>query len=267
MKKLPLIVSAICVIITIVLLLLAFNEANYVKEEDIPSNPFSSSSNEPQELESSEEVSDNLSSEEVQSEEPEEPYVSPIDFESLKSENPDIYAWINIPNTNISYPVLNREGDNEFYLDHNYLGDYSVAGSLFTEDYNSRDFSDPVTIIYGHNMASGDFFGNLRLSYSNPELLNQNNMLEVYTEDGMKTYEIFAAVPYGDLHILHYYNFADEGMFNTFIESVYSVRSLQAVFNEEIKVEFGDEIVVLSTCLSDEYQRERFLVLAVEQIQ
>ena len=43
------------------------------------------------------------------------PYTSPIDFEALKSINPDIVGWIQIPGTVIDYPVCWRANDNEYY--------------------------------------------------------------------------------------------------------------------------------------------------------
>ena len=45
-------------------------------------------------------------------------YTSPIDFEVLKSINPDIVGWIQIPGTAIDYPICWRAGDNEYYMKH-----------------------------------------------------------------------------------------------------------------------------------------------------
>lgn len=39
----------------------------------------------------------------------------PVDFDELQAMNPDIYAWVTIPDTDISYAVLQREGDEEYY--------------------------------------------------------------------------------------------------------------------------------------------------------
>ena len=78
-------------------------------------------------------------------------YVSPIDFEKATEENRDIYAWIKIPGMEVDYPVLRKPGDDDYYLRRNLRGKYSVAGCLYTQaKYNGDDFSDRVTIIYGH---------------------------------------------------------------------------------------------------------------------
>ncbi len=45
-----------------------------------------------------------------------EAYVSPIDFDSLKAVNEDIYAWLEIPGTDISYPILQHPTEDEYYL-------------------------------------------------------------------------------------------------------------------------------------------------------
>lgn len=49
-------------------------------------------------------------------------YVSPVDFEELQKVNKDIYAWLEIPGTNVSYPILQHPTEDEYYLRRNYKG-------------------------------------------------------------------------------------------------------------------------------------------------
>ena len=55
----------------------------------------------------------------------------PIDFAALKEKNPDVYAWISIPGTAIDYPVLQRENDNTYYLDHTIDHEEKTDGAIF----------------------------------------------------------------------------------------------------------------------------------------
>ena len=97
----------------------------------------------------------------------EPPYESPVDFPSLWEMNSEIYAWLYIPGTEVNYPILQREGNDKFYLNHNSQGRYSDGGAVFTESaYNSKDFTDPVTLVYGHYMRSGTMFGSLQATYT-----------------------------------------------------------------------------------------------------
>ena len=41
-------------------------------------------------------------------------------------------------------------------------GDYSFAGCIYTRRENKKDFSDRLTVIYGHNMINGSMFGTVR---------------------------------------------------------------------------------------------------------
>ena len=44
-----------------------------------------------------------------------------LDFENLRAtQNADIYAWINIPETNVDYPIVQNPTDDFFYLMHNF---------------------------------------------------------------------------------------------------------------------------------------------------
>lgn len=87
------------------------------------------------------------------------------DLEALRQVNPDVVAWIRIPDTKIDYPILQGQ-DNDFYLDHNWKGEGQIAGSVFLEYTNEPDLTDYNSILYGHNMANGTIFHDLhKLNY------------------------------------------------------------------------------------------------------
>ena len=88
-------------------------------------------------------------------EETEEVFVPDYDFESLKSENPDICAWIEIPGTEVNYPVMYDGTD--AYLHKSLQGEDSTAGSIYV-DPSSCGLNNAVNIIYGHNMRNGSMF-------------------------------------------------------------------------------------------------------------
>lgn len=84
-----------------------------------------------------------------------------IDWAGLKSVNADIIGWIDVPAVGIEYPVL-QGGDNQEYLHQDVSGEWRTAGSIFLDSENSLDFTDPHSIIYGHNMRNGSMFASLK---------------------------------------------------------------------------------------------------------
>ena len=79
-------------------------------------------------------------------------------FESLYAQNSDLIGWIKMADS-VDYPVLYR--DNSFYMDHDFYGQYSQAGSIFLDARNGMYMNDSAMLIYGHNMRSGEMFGDL----------------------------------------------------------------------------------------------------------
>lgn len=192
-----------------------------------------------------------------------QPYVSPVDFKGLQAINPDVYAWITVPGTNVNYPIVQSPDNDSFYLDHDSDKNYDRAGAIFTEHvYNDTDFRDKVTVLYGHDMANGSMFGELQSLYWDREFLLENDEIIIYLPDRELHFEIFAALPYSRMHLLYYYHTEKEKAFDQLIDDVYSTRKLSAVLIEERRPEFGDQVVVLSTCLSGD-NRYRYLVMGV----
>lgn len=184
-----------------------------------------------------------------------------ISFQKLWETNMDIYAYIYIPGTNVDYPVLQHPSDDSFYLNHNVDMSKGYPGTIYTEKCNQTDFSDPVTLMYGHNMLNGSMFATLH-NFEDPDFFDSNRHVFIYTPFETIVYEIFAAVTYSDEHIMKSYDFEKEEEFTRFLENVRSTRDLNAHFMEDIEVTCKDNVLVMSTCCSD--SDKRFIVCAVK---
>ncbi len=93
--------------------------------------------------------------------------------------------------------VLQREGDEEYYSKHSENGAYYSGGSIFSQDYNQKDFSDPMTVLYGHNLRNGRMFAQLN-DFSDAEVFEAHRYIYAYLPDRMLVYEIFAAYPHSN---------------------------------------------------------------------
>ena len=192
----------------------------------------------------------------VQEEEP----VNPIDFDALTAEYPDVYAWIRIPGTNVDYPIVQREGDNSYYLTHTIDGQTKKEGSIFTEDYNTKTFDDPNTIIYGHDMRNGSMFKTLH-KYRDKQFLLENPDVYIYQENRMLQYKIFAAYITDSRHLMLTYDFNDENIFRDYVKNVLTKSNINSNIDVSVDVNTDNKIITLSTCNGNNTQR--YLVQAV----
>ncbi len=184
----------------------------------------------------------------------------PVDFRKLKKANKHIYAWISIPQANVDYPILRHPDNNGFYLNRSVNKQWSVYGSIFTENYNKKDFSDFNTLIYGHNMRNGSMFGSLK-KFRDASFFKKNRYITIYMENRILKYEIFAACTWDNKHIIANRNFDLEENRTTYLEEIFAVRDMQSQVNRDIKVTAQDRIVTLSTCMNND--AKRFIVSGV----
>ena len=192
---------------------------------------------------------------------PEEPYVSPIDFEELWEINPDVIGWIRVPGTDIDYPIMYSKDDNSYYLTHNIYGEELTSASIFVEYYNHSDFSDFNTVIYGHNMNDGRMFGQLH-RYEDREFFDANRTVYIYLPDRTLAYRIFAAHFVSNDHILSVCKNKDPESCDAYLDSIFADESADANIDGSVSVTTDDSIITLSTC--DRYKRDqKFVIHAV----
>ena len=183
----------------------------------------------------------------------------PIDFATLWETCPDAYAWIRIPNTQVDYPVCQMvEGDQSFYLNHRADKVAEFAGSIYSENYNKRDFTDPVTVLYGHDMSNGSMFQNLHL-YEDRAFFEKNKDVIVYLPDRVLHYKIFAAYNYDDRHLLLANdNFTDPFVLDKFQQEILAQQSMTGFVDQNTVLNQDSHILTLSTC--NAYDDQRYLV-------
>ncbi|MCC8080774.1 MAG: class B sortase [Lachnospiraceae bacterium] len=220
-----------------------------------------------EELAESVTVDMSVSAEDEEDAEPEEQsdVVIPVDFEALQEVNPDIYAWIHIEDTNVDYPILQSETDDDYYLDHTVDKDEGLPGSIYTQySYNSGCFEDNVTVIYGHNMRDDSYFGQLS-EYQNEDFRNSHSTIEIYTPEHIYTYRLVFAITYDNSHLLASYDCNETDRYESFLNILQKNRTIPSWIEVPFTVTTDDKLIILSTCNGNSSQR--YLVGAVlEQI-
>ena len=73
-------------------------------------------------------------------------------FGLLVARNPEVVAWLTLEDTGVDYPVTQGK-NNQKYINTSALGEFSLSGAIFADARNAPDFSDTLTILYGHNMT------------------------------------------------------------------------------------------------------------------
>ena len=187
---------------------------------------------------------------------------NPINFQELHKLNPDLYAWIRIPGTSIDNPVAqSSNGDDNYYLHHNYLGNYEFAGTIYSQRHNTKYFLDIVTVLYGHNMLNGTMFADLH-KFSNQNFFDNNQIIYIYTDGHILTYKIFAAYEYDDRHILNSFEFHDDDVYQQYLNDCLNPRFPNSIIREGTTLTTEDKIITLSTCTNYNSNR-RYLVQGV----
>lgn len=148
------------------------------------------------------------------------PDAAPIDFAGLRAENPDTVGWIEIPGTDISYPVV-QAGDNETYLTHGFGGEASGAGAIFLDMASQPDMLGMHTIIYGHHMRDGSMFAQL-VNFKDADFFAAHDEIVLYTPERTLRLTVIAAYAHKADAALRQFSFEDGEALTGFIETCVS---------------------------------------------
>ena len=181
-------------------------------------------------------------------------------------QNNDFVGWISMY-PYIQYPVVQSD-DNEYYLKHNFEGGYNENGTIFA-DYQGKISATEMphnTLLYGHNLITNNFFQPLsNFRKEGISFLKDNYILEFDTLYERNQYKIFSVfltntkTEHGE--VFNYWNqvyFSSKSEFNNFVAECLD----RSYFYTGVDLQYGDELLTLSTCDFSMFSDMRLVVVA-----
>lgn len=185
-----------------------------------------------------------------------------LQIQELKKQYKDVIGWLEVPGTNIDYPVM-QGTDNNYYVKHNYKQEYDYNGSIFLhKDY---DWSIPSSnlLIYGHNNKNDCMFAQL-LKYKEESFYKEHPVIKFITTEEEAEYEIIAVflsrIYYKtEDNVFRYYKFINaenETQYNEYVKN----SKKESLYNINATAKYGEQLITLTTC---EYSQQdgRFVVV------
>ena len=186
----------------------------------------------------------------------EEQTVPRPDFQALSAMNPEVVGWVTVPDTAISYPVVQAK-DNEKYLHTTFEGKKNSSGCIFMDKDSKADASGQHTILYGHNMKNGSMFHEL-VQYKKADFFNAHPIIYYDTLQGRITLRVIAAYA-ADATEAYNFIFSDLDSLHSFVAKAIKRSPVKL---EDVNANAVDKIFSLQTC-SYETDNSRTYVLAV----
>lgn len=181
-------------------------------------------------------------------------------LKDLKKLNPDVKAWIQVPKTNIDYPVVQGQDDME-YINKNVYGEFELSGAIFLSCLNKDDFSDPYNLVYGHNMKNGGMFADVA-DFTNKEYFETHQKGKLYLTDATRKIRFFACmkVTAADAKIYHPDEYRKENL-----KDLLDYIQANAVQYRDVNVADENSLIALSTCSEAETNGRVVLIGKLER--
>lgn len=173
-------------------------------------------------------------------------------YQEYKEKYNEIYGWLSIKSLGIEYPIA-YSGD-DYYLDHDLDGNETKEGTIYL-DKNSRGKWGRVNLINGHNMKSGEMFGQLGV-YDSEEATKKHLNFQVATEGLVENYRVFSVIIADSETEELKLSFKSDEEFRQYIQL------LAGRSKYDLKVNYDtSRIIILNTC-TYEFSGSRRLVCA-----
>ena len=170
------------------------------------------------------------------------------EYAQLLEMNADLVGWVKIPQTNISYPVMQTPATPQYYLYRNFYKESSDRGCIFAQEECDIDTPSDNVTIYGHCMKDGSMFAGLA-NYTYKSYWEDHQLIQFDSLYESRSYRVFAVFKtsgnVGEGFAYHtFVNAASPAEFTSFVSRCKEL----AMFDTGITPEYGDKLLCLSTC-------------------
>lgn len=170
-------------------------------------------------------------------------------YQKLYEQNNDLVGWIQIEDTTIDFPVMQKKSVKNYYLYKNFEKKYSKGGLPYVqEDCDVFTPTDNV-IIHGHNLSDGSMF-NALLKFKNKDFYNEHSIINFDTIEECHQYKIIAvltiAVNTGN-DKFPFYDFINASSAKEFDAYIKACKKYSR-FDTGVTAEYGDKLITIATC-------------------
>lgn len=185
-----------------------------------------------------------------------------LKFSKLLEYNSDTKGWLNIPGTNIDYPVLQAYDGSEFYLTRDFEGNKDKNGSLFIDGNCNVDEPTKNIVIHGHNMDTTKMMFYELTKYKDINFYKEHPVItfdSIYDESKWKIIALLRVS--GKNSANDGFNFM-QGNFESdeeFLDFLYQIQ-VRSLYKCPVDVNEDDSLLMLSTCTYEVYNYRTVVV-------
>ncbi len=159
-----------------------------------------------------------------------------------KGINEDFQFWLYLPDSQISYYVLQGE-TNETYLRADIFKNYNRSGCLFLDYRCDPATMSGHTIIYGHTMNDISIFGELR-DYLEQDYYDSHRYFYTLSLDSVTMWKVFSVyiTTIDEYYIETYFRTPDD-----YLEFIRGLNN-SSMYQSDVELVKTDDVLTLSTC-------------------
>ena len=190
-----------------------------------------------------------------------------IDWAGLQAVNNQVVGWIQIPDTQVNYPVY-QTTDNDHYLHTNAKGEWSIGGQIFMDYQNNPNgLTDQQTILYGHHMRNGSMFQYIGAMNDQSTF---DKVETIWYVTPTQTYELEPVFTYHtdeDDEEVRQFNFASVDEFRSYMKDRLS-RAVSSRSDAADVISRANHVLTLFTCnYTDQYGRTMLICVPKTEAQ